>query len=256
MNPQSALAQLRAGKPADDESLLDLGLLDLMEAKQAFEPRDKKQRSSDGLGPAQFVAEFSRLCGEDKATQLSYLFMKIDCNSDGQVTWDEFLSYVMLQDTTKSQPLQEELSQSKFAPQDTFELALGQLHRDTISHVLFLPKTQSYVTASPDSTLRVWHGTTLRPLGTLSISERTGTAVNAIAALPDALGKLAVACNDRVVSFYELHDQVGHCSRWTVLTACYSLLTTCLLLPLPLTLALSFSLAQTPTPTFNPNSQP
>ena len=31
------------------------------------------------------MAEFSRLCGEDKATQLSYLFMKIDCNSDGQV---------------------------------------------------------------------------------------------------------------------------------------------------------------------------
>ena len=45
--------------------------------------------------------------------QLSYLFMKIDCNSDGQVTWDEFLSYVIQQDTTKSAPLEEELSQSK-----------------------------------------------------------------------------------------------------------------------------------------------
>ena len=153
MDPQSALAQLRDGKPAEDEALLDLGLLDLMEAKQAsstserppappprartapwpqappaappwplhrfaaaqpapspeppppspspppppspsppppspspsppppqaFEPRagakdifgDAKPRSS-GLGPTQFVAEFSRLCGEDKATQLSY----------------------------------------------------------------------------------------------------------------------------------------------------------------------------------------
>ena len=93
MDPQSALAQLRDGKPAEDEALLDLGLIDLMEAKQAFEPRagakdifgDAKPRSS-GLGPTQFVAEFSRLCGEDKATQLSYLFMKIDCNSDGQVS--------------------------------------------------------------------------------------------------------------------------------------------------------------------------
>ena len=80
MDPQSALAQLRDGKPAEDEALLDLGLIDLMEAKQAFEPRagakdifgDAKPRSS-GLGPTQFVAEFSRLCGEDKATQLSYL---------------------------------------------------------------------------------------------------------------------------------------------------------------------------------------
>ena len=109
----------------------------------------------------------------------------------------------MLQDTTKSQPLEEELSQvaltltptpsptlsptlpptlsptlslslsltlsltlsqSKFAPQlQGHDLALGDLHRDTISHVLFLPKTQSYVTASPDSTLRIWHGTSLRP---------------------------------------------------------------------------------------------
>ena len=92
MDPQSALAQLRDGKPAEDEALLDLGLIDLMAAKQAFEPRagaknifgDDKPRS--GLGPTQFVAEFSRLCGEDMAKQLSYLFMKIDCNSDGQVS--------------------------------------------------------------------------------------------------------------------------------------------------------------------------
>ena len=114
MDPRSALAQLRDGKPAEDAALLDLGQIDLMAAKQAFERRtgakdifgDAKPHST-GLAPTEFVAEFSQLCGEDKATQLSYLFMKIDCNSDGQVTWDEFLSYVIQQDTTKSAPLEE-----------------------------------------------------------------------------------------------------------------------------------------------------
>jgi len=215
MDPRSALAQLRDGKPAEDEALLDLGQIDLMAAKQAFERRtgakdifgDAKPHST-GLGPTQFVAEFSQLCGEDKATQLSYLFMKIDCNSDGQVTWDEFLSYVIQQDVTKSAPLEEELSQSKFEPQlQGHDLALGELHRDAISHVLFLPRTQTYVTASPDSSLRIWHGTSLKPLGVLSVSERTGTSVNAIATLSPEVGKLAVASNDRVVSFYELQPE-------------------------------------------------
>ena len=71
------------------------------------------------------------------------------------------------------------------------------------------------MSASPDSTLRVWHGTTLRPLGVLSVSERTGTSVNAIATLSPEVGKLAVASNDRVVSFYELHDH-GGTQRWAV----------------------------------------
>ena len=41
------------------------------------------------------------------------------------------------------------------------------MHRDAISHVMFIPKTQSYVTASQDSTMRVWSGgQQLKPLAT------------------------------------------------------------------------------------------
>ena len=181
MDPPSALVPPPEGKPAEgaDASPLELHLLDLTEAKQALEPRDPKQRSAAGLSPAQFVAEFGRLCGEEKAPQLSQLFMRIDCNSDGRVTWDEFLSYVMLQDTSRARPLPRELAWSKFAPQEpSAEPAPGQVHRDAISHVLHLPKAQSYVTCAADSTLRVWHACSLRPLGSITLSDRAVRAAS------------------------------------------------------------------------------
>ena len=202
----SPLASL-TGAAKNADRALELDQLDLMDAKAAFEGPNGQSRT--GLSQTQFVQEFCKMCGEGKATQLSYLFMKIDCNSDGQVTWDEFLSYVMLQDKTKSQPLEEELAQSKFVPQESADLPMGQMHRDAISHVLFVPKTQSYVTASHDSSLRVWSGgQQLKPLHQIVVSERSGTGVNDVVALPDALGKLAVATAERIISFYELHDHV------------------------------------------------
>ena len=186
---------------------LDLGMVDLVEAKAAFEAEGL------GLSQPQFVQKFSKLVGESRAVQLSYLFMKIDCNSDGQVTWDEFLSYVMLQDKTNSQPLREELSRNEFAPQET-ELHRGQMHREPISHIMYIPKCHSYVSASQDSTMRVWSGgQQLKLLTQMSISDRAGTGINGLAALPDALGKLAVASADRVISFFELNDHAGT-QRW------------------------------------------
>ena len=187
---------------------LDLDILDLVEAKAAFEVE------GSGLSQTQFVQKFCSLVGECKAIQLSYLFMKIDCNSDGQVTWDEFLSYVMLQDKTKSQPLKEELSRSEFAPQETTELHFGHMHREPISRIMYIPKCQCYVSASQDSTIRVWSGgQQLKPVTLIPISDRVGTGINDLATLPDALGKLAVASADRVISFFELNDHAGT-QRW------------------------------------------
>ena len=39
-----------------------------------------------------------------KAKQLSYLFMKIDCNCDGRVSWDELLHFVLSQNRNEHKP--------------------------------------------------------------------------------------------------------------------------------------------------------
>ena len=47
------------------------------------------------LDEAQFVTAFSRVLGDQLTEQqLTHLFMKIDANSDGEVDWDEFTSFM------------------------------------------------------------------------------------------------------------------------------------------------------------------
>ena len=187
----------------------EIDLSDLGEAKKAFinpaalEPAAPVSRYSvrrepipltRSLSMKEFVEAFSQLCGDARAQQLSYLFMKIDCNSDGEVSWDEFLSYVMLQDKIKSQPLVDELMQHNHVQAEPPETPTALQHREPACALTYVPKCSAYVSASHDGTLRVWSAA-LEHVLTVPLCEphKTTLVVNDVCVLPAALGKMAVA---------------------------------------------------------------
>ena len=81
---------------------MHLDLQDLVTAKKAFEEDGVEGSTGKDLTLEQFVAAFSGLVGSAMRQQLGYLFMKIDCDCDGHVSWDELLSFVMSQNRNVS----------------------------------------------------------------------------------------------------------------------------------------------------------
>ena len=138
--------------------------------------------------------------------------MKIDCDCDGHVSWDELLTFVMSQNRNISTS---ELVDSQYLRVETPEPAPGEAHRDTATMAMYTPKVGSYVSAGTDSTLRVWSGGNLEHELTISVSQSSNVGVQAMVLLPGSLAKLVVASGDRVVTFYELNDHAGS-PRWSV----------------------------------------
>lgn len=78
----------------EGESSLQLN--DLMKLQSMF--------GDDGvLDEQSFLDTFARILGPNVSKeQLTYLFMKIDANSDGSIDWDEFTNYMFLHSQASS----------------------------------------------------------------------------------------------------------------------------------------------------------
>ena len=136
----------------------DPDLAQLLDAKAVFETIDGvNPRFSRSLKEAEFIQAFHALTGESKL-ELGYLFMKIDCNSDGSLTWEEFLSYVRTQQEFQSGPKQsDDVEMSRYSLVDGSEPPATGIHRESAIALTYVHRCSAYVSASYDGTLRVWH---------------------------------------------------------------------------------------------------
>jgi len=76
--------------PSQGLSGAAFNLEELMKLRLIFE-------KDSALTEKQFVHHFHNILGENLTPQqISYLFMKIDANSDGTVDWDEFTNFMFL----------------------------------------------------------------------------------------------------------------------------------------------------------------
>ncbi len=73
----------------------NLQMSDLLLLKNAFDAADVD--GSGALSPDEFVATFSKVTDNTESVLLR-LFMRIDANCDGTVSWDEFISFMLCQD--------------------------------------------------------------------------------------------------------------------------------------------------------------
>ncbi|KAJ1639951.1 hypothetical protein T492DRAFT_23610 [Pavlovales sp. CCMP2436] len=94
---------------------------------------------------------------------LADLFMRIDADSDGTVSWDEFLSFVVL----NSQALMHARDMVEFRMPATFlpptsASASSRVHPTPITHIVPLPDAYKVLTCSRDGTLALWEGREMR----------------------------------------------------------------------------------------------
>jgi len=89
-----------------------INLQDIMQLRTAFITADD---SGDGeLSLNEFIAAFGKVLGKGlKYKQLNQLFMRIDADSGGSVDWNEFMNYMLIENTTLSSMKQEHFTYLK-----------------------------------------------------------------------------------------------------------------------------------------------
>lgn len=207
------MAALRYEQERRKGRALHIDLADLVHAKKAFQEElddvDGSMTPATELTLPQFVDAFSSLVDKSQHEQLGYLFMKIDCNCDGRVSWDELLTFVMSQDRNEQKV---EVHDAHLARAELPDCPQEDAHREPASCIVFAPKCNAYVSGGRDGTMHVWT-TGLKLETTVPIADKT--EVNAMAVLSGTLGKLAVASSDGMISLYELQEYAGS-KRWSL----------------------------------------
>jgi len=197
--------------------LLDnLDLAQLCEVKAVFETTTDDQRVTyRSLTEAQFSTLFHEMTRESNQ-ELGKLFMKIDCNSGGKVTWEEFLSFVRTQQLFRAGPEQgDDVEVNRYSLVDESEPPAMGIHRETAVALTYVHRCSAYVSASHDGTLRFWNATSLKTEAVRYLADKASAVpVNSMNQLPQALAKLAVATADRMVSFWELADLPGSSTKY------------------------------------------
>eukprot|EP00948_MAST-09A_sp_MAST-9A-sp1_P000153 g153.t1 len=147
-----------------------ISITDLQRLWEEFQRADIDGGGS--LEEDEFVDVFGQILGGGKMDkkQLLQLFMKIDANSDGSVTWDEFTNFTLLEDqgALNMQKIAHacELSIQKFRDHPA---TVKRYHKDTISSICigYYPD-KFYLTSSHDGTVRFWSPHDLTCYGVLN----------------------------------------------------------------------------------------
>lgn len=102
----------------------------------------------------EFTAAFGHVLGPGLPTgELLDLFMRIDSNSDGSVTWEEFLEFVLLENENLSQMHSEHAEYHNPRKPDSHYSVRTECHSDMITQLLIAE--QKYFTASYDGTVKI-----------------------------------------------------------------------------------------------------
>ncbi len=110
----------------------------LVELMRIFHEAD--ENGSDGLDIDEFRASFGQILGNEKNDQqMAIMFMKIDTNCDGNVDWDEFCTYMLLEYQEK-----EVMAGEKLLPFPYPMKILNSPTHATVSKITYLPVLQRH----------------------------------------------------------------------------------------------------------------
>lgn len=123
-----------------------------MELREAFDAADIDKGGSLALD--EFVEAFGTVIGKDmNKKQINQLFMKIDADSNGDVDWDEFMNYMLLENETLSQMNAEHFEYVKTDIEDPPPTKGKPCHMDMITCILVVePELEQNVRGQKRST--------------------------------------------------------------------------------------------------------
>lgn len=214
--------------------VVQLALPDLMRAKEAFEEHGGQ------MSMAQFVSFFASNNDEPRPSaaapaavpeilatrkaQLAYLFMRVDCDSDGTVTWQEFLSHSLCIAEERSRQL--DAGTAGAATSEASGMQVKQTgwacvvrssagHREAISRLVWLPHASAYLSVGREPRMHVWSAAKLAHERAIPVADNPMVHAHVLCVL-HGLAKLAVVDSDDVLTFYELNDskEVVAVPRW------------------------------------------
>ena len=197
LNPQKKDKKEKKAKMAIGEAL---SADEMKRIEKLFYEADE-----DGNGKLdidEFVNTLSPLFGDPGIEKLTLLFRRMDANLDGEVDWDEFSTFMLLQSSSGEK---EEAEGNKYGLEHVTDGSAAAGHGNHVAHVtaiVYSEAHQRYFTGSLDGTVRTWHGKHAMS-HSRTIYNEDGW-INDICILPNTVPEhemVAVATN-RSVSFY------------------------------------------------------
>ena len=82
--------------------------------------------------------------------QLDLMFMRVNANSDGTLSWDDFSSYMMSMTRDGNLPVSNLIDEKSRSLQRT-------LHQEAIIYIDFIPRERRYITVSKDGLVSFWN---------------------------------------------------------------------------------------------------
>jgi hypothetical protein len=132
--------------PSDSEQALDDGIAQIVALKKHVVDNDVD--GSGALDEEEFLATIGALWKEWDASSLTRLFMQVDANSDGVVTWQELVTFLLLRDAVA-----QEGTSNKYLHRS---VPSAQAAPAVITHLVHLHDRDRYVSMGRDGVLGVW----------------------------------------------------------------------------------------------------
>ena len=160
-------ASLAAAAETSPDETSEAGVADLVALKAVVVDHDMTADGS-GLDADEFVAALGQLWTSHSHQDLMHLFMQIDADSDGRVTWQELLTFLLQKDQEG-----DENDINRFVRDlDTPAPAAGSAHAQPISQLVPLPDKEKYLSIGRDATMRVWQYDTCAYSRTVALPEK------------------------------------------------------------------------------------
>ncbi|KAJ3262291.1 WD40 repeat domain 95 [Boothiomyces macroporosus] len=156
-----------------------------------------EENGEDGFDIDKFREVFGKILGGNLThDQMTMLFMKIDANSDGSLSWDEFSTYMM---TANS----EEEEQQTVVDERRRKLVVG-LHKDMIIRIEYVAKERKYLTVSRDGIICIWtlSAKLYKIVSTRDFNPRQAWVLDA-KYMPEC-SRLVVVTDNRQMCFFDL----------------------------------------------------
>lgn len=175
--------------------------------------------SQEGLDPIEFQKAFhghftpwrQPVDAGIAGVTLNKLFMKIDANGDGRVSWEEFSEFVMSEAMQSYRIEKVEISVFAKPLYDNIFNDLTAYHKDMITHIVNVESINKYVTTARDGTLRVWSSKDHQHIHTIKLSEKSATTwatsateATGLKSSTHPFGVLLVVSSDRYMRFFDL----------------------------------------------------
>lgn len=163
----------------------------------------------------EFVTAFEGVLGTKRASdgttetlfdrqQLRRLFMKVDANSDGTIDWDEFSSYMLLENQGTS-VMRDSETRYEYVEQEFPDACPEAVaHKEPIANLKGPILGDRYLSAGRDGTVKMWNCADL----SVHRSLRVGSAwVTDVAYLPRS-HKIVVSSFNRSLQLYEVSEKM------------------------------------------------